>query len=476
MGFYLSIFRRVVPKVFRAAIPNCLKKPLAGTAFRITSNPAWALRLGSYYEQDLELDQASKSYSLALEASKASEKKVAYHQIQRCQFRLNHVRYKRGFLHAIDPLMNTKLLLGQDHHPIPDSSPGTFKVKLYHLGLQISGRLYQEECHEVDLFLDDALLRRLKVEHRINGSIFKYSIKRSVLEHFPAQGELSVRTPEGTLLSCSGMKSMLFKGPHGNGKIFRLLKDQGQLDKKGYLRLSKRELRNRQEEYLNLYSKAREVFDTRFGSPLFLIYGTLLGLHRDGDFIPGDDDFDVAYVSREQNSQAVKDETKKIIMELVRTGFTVSLNRKGKPFRLSRLKKGESPVHLDVRPVWYQNGCVWAHKQACLPLTLDDFLNTKTSTLRETEVYLPADPEPFLRAYYGPGWKVPDPGFSNASTEVPRHVKENLMSLCLTPDEVRVMQADLGRERERHPEMGQLIAIGLVDLYPLESFYEKCGS
>lgn len=39
----------------------------------------------------------------------------------------------------------------------------------------------------------------------------------------------------------------------------------------------------------------KEVFD-KFGVRFFLVYGALLGHYRDGDFLPGDDDIDLAVI------------------------------------------------------------------------------------------------------------------------------------------------------------------------------------
>jgi hypothetical protein len=39
----------------------------------------------------------------------------------------------------------------------------------------------------------------------------------------------------------------------------------------------------------------KAVFD-KYGVRVFLVYGALLGFHRDGDFLPGDDDIDLAVI------------------------------------------------------------------------------------------------------------------------------------------------------------------------------------
>src|SRR3990167_7741422 len=46
----------------------------------------------------------------------------------------------------------------------------------------------------------------------------------------------------------------------------------------------------------------KEVFD-KFGVPFYIVYGAVLGLHRDGDFIEHDDDIDLAVCwGREDNT------------------------------------------------------------------------------------------------------------------------------------------------------------------------------
>ena len=39
----------------------------------------------------------------------------------------------------------------------------------------------------------------------------------------------------------------------------------------------------------------REVFE-KYGVEFLIVYGAVLGFHRDGDFLPGDDDIDLAVI------------------------------------------------------------------------------------------------------------------------------------------------------------------------------------
>lgn len=41
----------------------------------------------------------------------------------------------------------------------------------------------------------------------------------------------------------------------------------------------------------------KEVFD-KHGVRFFIVYGAVLGFHRDGDFLPGDDDIDIAVIDK----------------------------------------------------------------------------------------------------------------------------------------------------------------------------------
>ena len=240
----------------------------------------------------------------------------------------------------------------------------------------------------------------------------------------------------------------------------------GKLDKKGVISPSLAQTQLRQERYLAIYERVRDFFEQELGRPLFLMYGTLLGYYRDGEFIPGDDDFDVGYVSDKTNPAAVKEEAKDLIVALVRAGFTVSFNRRGRLFRVQLDGDDADDCHIDVHHIWFQDGNLWAHNHLCMPASRDDFLPVVDGTLRGVRVSAPRVPEVFLRGNYGPGWRVPDPGFRYYPSQVDPSVRRNLNRALLTAGEYKELARRVEHVTAGSAGAGRLVSIGSQDLYP----------
>ncbi|MFO7843634.1 MAG: hypothetical protein R6V16_07460 [Bacteroidales bacterium] len=463
---------RLFLKILESKMPFFMQFRLLKIGAQITNNPDLEWYLGKIMEEKGNLNGAICSYEAAINRVDRLDE-VSSTRRQAYQFSLEKARYLLGKPSAKDPLHHCRIYPGR---LVSESSlnncAGYFQVGLRYNGLLVETSLKNNHSKYIDLMINGVPFYRLKVSMNIKN--YRFTIRRPALSYFPSQGELTARLSDGSYLLFEGSKLALLEIPHGSGDICDLLKERGFLEKKGNIPLTNQELHRRQLEYLNLYARARDFFDAEIGRSLFLIYGTLLGFYREGDFIQGDDDFDVAYISEEGDPLAVKEEAKNIIVNLVRAGFTVAFNQSGRPFRL-RDSYGGAEIHLDIRPIWFQDGKVWAHKQACLSCTLDDFRSFKKEKFRDTEVYIPNKPEVFLKAYYGPEWKVPDPNYSNNSVFVPADVRKNLALACLTTGEFRSMRESLQSERIKYPNMGDLISNALQDLYPLEDYEVKCG-
>ena len=474
---YSKKSRNFALKSAKDHLPLFLQLQIIQTIALKAKNPDWLAYLGMLREKRNDYNGAVVAYKAAVEMSDQLDQLSINPNKQAYQFCLEKARYNAGQPHAHDPLIfcnyeplqNTRLSYAAEN-------AGKFSLKFKQSGLLIKAKLSKyynlHNCDYVELLIDNVPFRQLKVSGDTRE--LKYTVKRPALAHFPTKGELTVRTSDGYYLTLENCTGVTLSIPHGSGKIFEVLDKFGCLDKKGYVPSTEEEIYYRQNEYLRLYSDLKDFFDKEIGKPLFLMYGTLLGLYRDGDFIPNDDDFDVGYVSQENDPVSVKEEVKLIIEKLVKAGYTVAFNQAGRPFRVFD-ENNIGQLHLDVRPVWLQEGKTWAHLQACLPCSLEDFEPVQTTTFRGVEVYIPQNPENFLTAYYGPGWKVPDPNYSNKNVEVDPMVLENLSKACLTTSEFKKMKRKILNNCANNSKMGDLVFKSIEDLYPLEEYEAKFG-
>lgn len=456
-GERVAVTLKEVVRVFRAA----------------GASPAALLAVTAYAQHARgRLRGALRAYERALGHADRTGGRWVFRARQSWQFALERLHAELGAPRVEDPLFNCRAVaepqVGQA------TRGGSFRVEWTHLGMRVDGFIGPGRSDVVALRVDGELLRRVPVIRFpvVLPGYFTFHVKRPTLAKFPRSSLLTAELLDGRALYSDGASALRLHVPHGSGQLIAQLRSGGRIDKKGFLAGTPEQVAVRQRQYLETYGKARTFFERELGKPLFLMYGTLLGQHRDGDLIPGDDDFDVGYMSEAEDPLAVKEEAKAIILRLVAAGFTVSFNRQGRLFRLKCGTTG-GDVHLDVRPVWYNDGRVWAHKQAAVRCPVEDFRSVRRDTLRGYEVYVPKNPEPFLEGYYGPAWRVPDPAYTN-SARVPRAVRRNLAKACISPDEYRRMLDQLAAMREVGEVKGRLVSVGLQSLYPLEEYERHC--
>lgn len=400
---------------------------------------------------------------------------------QALQFAAARGRHHLGVDEVADPLFSVRLEPGPiQPRPTRSRVIGRYTVRLSYMGLRIAGHLHRAAMERagvdaVEVRIGESLVRRVNVAPGPRGATFSLLIRRPALAAFPPRALLSVRpllqgaTPGPPLLFDSST-SVACEVPFGDDSAGERAGGGSLVDKKGRLRRTRAEVTEQQGALLALYARASGTFEQLFGRPLFVLYGTLLGLHRDGDFIPGDDDFDVGYVSHETSPEAVKVEVLDVMRRLVGEGFEIGVNRKGKPFRLRAPGEGVD-LHLDARPVWHQDGRVWAHKQASLELPFDAFTRVRRLPFRAVEAVVPDGAETFLEAYYGEGWRVPDPGYSNDAMDVPAAVRATLDRVCLSARDIERLHLEL----EDEVSGGRFFAIAYHDLYPLDVYERRVG-
>jgi len=408
-------------------------------------------------------------YDLALFLADRSSSRRTFLVRQEWQFAAEKTRHSLGTARVVDPLFRVSAT------PVPSSTPnyprsyapGYYEVRVTHRGLRIDGFLrVGTPGRRVDVLIDDVLVRQTTASRLMPGLyLFVVRLQRDALQAMPRSSRLTLRDADGKPLLNLGRTETQIAIPHGTGD------SPVSVDKKGFLVRSSADNSALQQGFLATYSAAMRFYERAFGTPLFLLYGTLLGMHRNGDFIPGDDDFDVGYWSDATSSKEVRSEGVEMATQLVRAGFVVTVNRSGRLFRL-RLPGMPPACHLDVHSVWKECGRVWIHPQANLGCQRKDFLPASAGFLRGAPVNIPARPEAFLAAYYGADWRVPNPAYSTASRRFPIWQERKLRRSLITPALARQVRLRIGSDPEQNH--GKFIAIGTESIYPLDEYERDC--
>ena len=243
-------------------------------------------------------------------------------------------------------------------------------------------------------------------------SSFSLTFRESVIKRLPKRAAFSVACKEGILVANTNGKiavELVEHFPESKGGIFKLLSTTSFVTKHGGLRKKLTADTAWQERVFQTHGELKELFKAKFNKDIFLIYGTLLGFVREGNFIASDDDFDVGYLSNYEAPEDVRAEMVEIIHALKDIGKRCFVPDIGGFFKYL-----DNSCHLDVFPGWIEDGRFYMNNTTSIEAAPEMFLPLRQTEMLGHSVLIPNSSEQFLLKKYGPGWTRPDPGFQRA--------------------------------------------------------------
>ena len=163
-------------------------------------------------------------------------------------------------------------------------------------------------------------------------------------------------------------------------------------------------------EYINQTDIFCKWFSDLFNTPIYLIYGTLLGCIRESNLIDSDDDIDLAYLSKYTKFEDVFKEMLEINrvcdkLKLIRSfGEGSGLPRYcGHSHILSQNKK----CVFDVWTSWIDEKGKYNFYSMGKNINKSILLPLKSNTLREKTFLVPNKSEELLSYLYTEKWKTP---------------------------------------------------------------------
>ncbi len=157
---------------------------------------------------------------------------------------------------------------------------------------------------------------------------------------------------------------------------------------------------------LETYLEAEDVFRKIIGRDLFVAYGTLLGLVREGKLIGHDDDVDAMFMLHGETPEEAGREFLAITDALKQARQNIVSVYTSGNFHWEFPKN----ILLDVFGCWVGEGEITGYMFSFKGDRLD-ILPAKRQNLCGLDVLTPANPEKFLEGTYGKNWSIPDPHF-----------------------------------------------------------------
>ena len=408
--------------------------------------------LGRALQALARYDEALAAFGDALRRLESVDKPWALEAHNEWEFRWEYCRVRVEDVERQHRALDVEVAPGADEPTAEQATAGRFSAEVIHTGVLLTGWVSHPDAAEVTIHVDGQPLRQVGLNHGsitqdVSSPRFRYSIKHPTLDHFPPRSHLSVWVDGEPLVAPSGAAAMELVVPHGDGALFGDGSLRTELTKKGTLVGTVGPVSDGQISALESYTQARRLFQEHLGRELFLVYGTLLGCVRDGDFIAGDDDVDVGYLTDAADPATVKAETLGIVEDLLALGYDVGCRISGGLFKLYIEER-----ELDIYPVWFADERAWAYSD--IDAQRADFEPLTTTDFKGTEVAVPADAAAVLAGTYGPDWRIPSPGFRHYR---PAAVRRKLSRTYVTPNEARELRSRSQQARNEGSPVGRFL-------------------
>jgi len=261
---------------------------------------------------------------------------------------------------------------------------------------------------------------------RIHGTLWRYVHERSAISFRVAGEELPIRLNRLKLASPAHRKPV--------ESLFEKLDNGYIVTKKGAVKVSISESADWQEAVLDWYAVAGEKFRSLFGYDLYIVYGTLLGLVRENGFIPGDDDFDTAYLSKHTDPKKVRAEMAAMIRRLRESGECIRVGRRRNLFHW----KSPQGIEIDVFPSWLRDEKYFLSFAVAADCADSIRKGFATRSMAGKTVLAPVEAETVLAASYGPNWRKPDPLFQWI---IPPAARSEMRRVKLSRRQVELLRA-----------------------------------
>lgn len=241
--------------------------------------------------------------------------------------------------------------------------------------------------------------------------VFRFAIK-DLWRYCQRSDQITIRADNHPLPIC-GKGDFKRPGRDGAETITALTErfEEGYLfSQTGDLQLSKQLDKEWQHSVLSLYERVSTVVREKHGYDPFVVFGTLLGVVREGNFIGHDVDFDAAYLSRHTNGRMAAQELRDIAFSLIDAGMDVE----GRRTTLHIHHEDDPTRRIDLFHLYFDendNLVVPFGVAGTSEITRESWGYPESADLAGHVVHLPPNPEALVEHLYGQNWRTPIPGF-----------------------------------------------------------------